>query len=211
MPIGSSQNLPNQKINPSSPVGFVFFVYLRKSAPFKMAKRPPVKPVGESDPQPEKNKGGRPTIFSQELADRICDEIMKSEKGIFALSESLDWFPAPSSIYLWLDQYPKFSELYTRSKQAQSDRMAESCLVIADDSSGDSIETSRGVVENREFTSRSKLRVETRMWLMERLAPKKYGKLSQEADPANNQAEQYQPPQITVNISKEAIDKLNGK
>jgi hypothetical protein len=87
--------------------------------------------------------------------------------------------------------------------------MAESCLVIADDSSGDTIETSKGVIENREFTSRSKLRVETRMWLMERLSPKKYGKLSQEADPANNQAESYQPPQITVNISKEAIDKLN--
>jgi hypothetical protein len=174
-----------------------------------MAKRQPVKPVGLTAPEAVKNKGGRPTIFTQELADRICDEIMKSEKGIFALSESLDWFPAPSSIYLWLDQYPKFSECYTRSKQAQSDRMAESCLVIADDSSGDTIETSKGVVENREFTSRSKLRVETRMWLMERLSPKKYGKLSQEADPANNQAEAYQPPQITVNISKEAIDKLN--
>jgi hypothetical protein len=163
--------------------------------------------MAKIQPEISKNLGGRPTKYSAELAERICTEIMKSEKGIFALSESLDWFPAPSSIYLWLDLYPSFSELYTRCKQAQADRMAESCLDIADDSSADGIESKHGLIENREFTSRSKLRVETRMWLMERLAPRKYGKMVDKEQ--DKEAKEYQPPQINVTISKEAIDKLN--
>jgi hypothetical protein len=36
-----------------------------------------------------------------------------------------------------------------------------------------------------------------------------YGRPGEMTAPKDN--EQYQPPQITVNISKEAIDKLNGK
>jgi hypothetical protein len=174
-----------------------------------MAKRQPVKPVGLTAPEAVK-KVGRPTDFNEHIANRICELISESEKGIHKLyAENKDWMPVPSTIMLWLSQNQRFSEQYTQAKRLQADKMGENILDIADDSSGDSIETSKGVVENREFTSRSKLRVETRMWLMERLDPKKYGKLSQEADPANNQAESYQPPQITVNISKEAIDKLN--
>lgn len=155
----------------------------------------------------EKPKEGRPTKYNQEIADLICNEIMKSEKGIFALSAENENFPAPSTIYLWLDQHKEFSECYARCKQAQQDRMAESILKIADDSSGDEAMTANGNrIENREFTSRSKLRVETRMWLMERLAPKKYGKQTEKE--SDKPAETYQPPNITVNISQEAIDKL---
>jgi len=175
-----------------------------------MAKRQPVKPVGLTAPEAVK-KVGRPTLYTPELAHKICTLIANTEMGLHRLHKAYEWFPDPSTILDWLATYPEFSLRYTQAKDLQAEFMGDNCLVISDDSSGDSIETSRGVVENREFTSRSKLRVETRMWLMERLSPKKYGKLSQEADPANNQAEQYQPPQITVNIAKEAIDKLNGK
>jgi hypothetical protein len=159
--------------------------------------------MAKKDTPIHKHAGGRPTKYSIELGDRICEEIMKSEKGIFALSEQLDWFPAPSSIYLWLTLHPEFSEYYTRCRQAQQDRMAENIIKIADDSSEDEIVTEKGVrFENREFTSRSKLRVETRMWLMERLAPKKYGKQIEDTE-----TKKYEPPQINVHISPEAIAK----
>ena len=171
-----------------------------------MAKRPPVKPVGDSDPKSE-IKRGRPTDFNETIANRICELIAESEKGIHKLyAENKDWMPVPSTIMLWLSQNQAFSEQYTQAKRLQADKMGENILDIADDSSGDAIETSKGFIENREFTSRSKLRVETRMWLMERLDPKKYGK--QATEQKDETALVTPPPSITVNISKEAIDKL---
>ena len=177
-----------------------------------MAKRQPVKPVGESDPQPEKNKGGRPTKYSDELADKICHIIATTEKGIHAICEEFEDMPCPATIWNWLNANKRFLDNYAQAKEIQMHLMGEKIVSIADNSSGDEMTTPNGnIVENREFMNRSKLRIETRMWLMERFAPKRFGKLSQEADPANKQAESYQPPQITVNISKEAIDKLNNK
>lgn len=58
--------------------------------------------------------------------------------------------------------------------------MAEEILEIADDGSQDTeeIEISEGVTSTRtnaEVIQRSRLRVDTRKWLMSKLAPKKYG------------------------------------
>jgi hypothetical protein len=173
-----------------------------------MAKRPPVKPVGETAPKAE-TKRGRPTIYTPELAHKICTLIANTEMGLHRLHKAYEWFPDPSTILDWLANHSEFSLRYAQAKDLQAEFMADNCLVIADDSSGDAIETSRGVVENREFTSRSKLRVETRMYMMERLSPKKYGK--QATETKDETAQVTPPPNITVNISKEAIDKLKQK
>ena len=152
-------------------------------------------------------KTGRPTLYTPELAHKICTIIASTEMGLHRLHKSYEWFPDPSTILDWLAMYPDFSLRYMHAKELQAELMADNCIVIADDSSRDEAMTANGNrIENREFTSRSKLRVETRMWLMERLAPKKYGKqIDKESDKSN---EAYQPPNITVNISQEAIDKL---
>jgi hypothetical protein len=152
-------------------------------------------------------KTGRPTLYTSELAHKICTLIASTEMGLHRLHKAYDWFPDPSTILDWLANYPDFSLRYIHAKELQAELMADNCIVIADDSSGDEAMTAHGNrVENREFTSRSKLRVETRMWLMERLAPKKYGKQTEKE--SDKPAETYQPPNITVNISQEAIDKL---
>lgn len=54
--------------------------------------------------------------------------------------------------------------------------MAEDILEIADNSSQDEIETPDGrIVVNNEFIQRSRLRVDTRKWLMAKMKPKVYG------------------------------------
>lgn len=159
----------------------------------------------KSDKPIQKHAGGRPTIFSAELADKICKEIAQSEKGLHRLHRELDWFPNPSTIMDWLSDNPKFSAQYARAKSLQADFMGDSLLPIADDTSGDELVTKNGVIENREFVNRSKIRIETRMWLMERLAPKKYGK---QVD-SDEEKEAYKPPQINVHISPEAIRKAS--
>ena len=119
-----------------------------------------------------KPKEGRPTDYNPEIANRICELISMSEKGIHKLyAENQDWMPVPSTIMLWLTKHPAFSEQYTLAKRLQMDLMGEKIIDIVDDSSGDVLITERGnIAENREFTSRSKLRAETRMlnWLQGR-------------------------------------------
>lgn len=177
-----------------------------------MAKRQPVKPVGEPDHKQgnTKHAGGRPTIYSQELADKICAEISQTEMGFHKLYKALDWFPDPSTILDWVAKYPEFTKQYAQARRLQMDLMGERILDIVDDSSGDeSISPNGNRIENREFTSRSKLRAEARMWLMERLAPKVYGKFIKDED--EGEKEQAKPPTININITPENIAKaLSG-
>jgi hypothetical protein len=158
--------------------------------------------MAKKDTPIHKHAGGRPTIYTAQLADQICKEIAQSEKGLHRLHRELDWFPDPSTIMDWLSDKPEFSSQYARAKSLQADFMGDSLLPIADDTSNDELITKNGVVENREFVNRSKIRIETRMWLMERLAPKKYGKQIEDTE-----TKKYEPPQINVHISPEAIAK----
>ena len=70
---------------------------------------------------------------------------------------------------------------------AQADYYAEEIIEISDDSSGDELTDEDGKTRiNSEFVNRSRLRVDTRKWLMARMAPKKYGdKITQEVTGAD--------------------------
>ncbi|MGB3725610.1 MAG: hypothetical protein WA981_07570, partial [Glaciecola sp.] len=52
---------------------------------------------------------------------------------------------------------------------------ADDIIDIADDSEHDTIEGPNGERMNSEYVQRSRLRVDTRKWVMERMSPKKYG------------------------------------
>jgi hypothetical protein len=73
-----------------------------------------------------------------------------------------------------------------RAREAQTDKLFEECLEIADDTSGDYIEKknddgSTFWAVDHENIQRSKLRIDTCKWMAGKLAPKKYGeKVTQE-------------------------------
>ena len=87
--------------------------------------------------------------------------------------------PASSSIYEHLIESKAFAEQYARAREAQMEAMSDEILDIADDTSRDTKTIQRGdleiEVENSEWINRCKLQVDTRKWLMGKLAPKKYG------------------------------------
>jgi hypothetical protein len=62
----------------------------------------------------------------------------------------------------------------------QMELMATEILDIADDGSNDTYETDDGEKVNQDHINRSRLRVDTRKWLMSKLAPKKYGEKVQQ-------------------------------
>lgn len=116
---------------------------------------------------------GRPTIYSQELADEICRQIATSSISLRTLCAK-EGMPDVSTILRWRNTNKEFCEQYARAKEEQADFMAEEMLEIADDGSNDTLMTEKGEIENKEWTNRSKLRVETRKWLASKLKPKKY-------------------------------------
>lgn len=121
-------------------------------------------------------KRGRPTEYNAEIADKIIDIISTSNRSLASICKELDL--NPSTIYRWLDSHKEFCDNYARAKEWQADFMAEEILEIADDSSDDITKEFIGGqlknVENKEFVSRSRLRVEARKWLASKLKPKKY-------------------------------------
>jgi hypothetical protein len=123
---------------------------------------------------------GRPSIFTPEIAAAICDEIAAG-RSLRTICDRED-MPAKSTVFLWLSKNKDFLDQYVRAREAQADAMAEEILDIADDGTNDTYQDEHGNVRtDQEVIGRSRLRVDTRKWLMSKLAPKKYGeKITQE-------------------------------
>ena len=126
---------------------------------------------------------GRPTIFDQEIFDLVCEELMlgKTLKQICREQRAINpKFPTDASIRLWAGKdEPKgiFSQ-YAHARDIGLDAMAEELFSIADDGENDYMTVKMGgrdvEVEHKEFTSRSKLRIDTRKWYLSKIAPKRY-------------------------------------
>jgi hypothetical protein len=104
--------------------------------------------------------------------------------------------PSPSTIFKWINDIPEFSDKYAHAKEAQADYFAEELLDIADDGSNDWMTKRFGETEveipNPEVLQRSKLRVDTRKWLMSKFKPKRFG------DKVQHTGEDGGPIQFTV-------------
>lgn len=75
----------------------------------------------------------------------------------------------------WTQAHPEFGEQYARARQIGYQLLADELIEIADDSSGDVVETEDGPRPNSEFTARSRLRLDTRKWMLSKMLPKVYG------------------------------------
>lgn len=120
-------------------------------------------------------KTGRPSSFSQQVADEICFRVSEGESLRAVLRD--DHMPSMSMVFRWLadDRYKSFREQYAHAKEVCLEHMAEEMLEIADETAFDTVETERGFKADSEWIQRSKLRVDTRKWLLAKLMPKKYG------------------------------------
>lgn len=122
-----------------------------------------------------KNKGGRPSTYSQEIASSICAQIADGH-SLRKISRE-EGMPSMTTIFDWLGTKPEFAEQYARAKEAQADALAEDMLDIADmpPSIGE-----KGTVDAGDV-AHMRLRIDTRKWIASKLKPKKYGdKIEQE-------------------------------
>lgn len=151
----------------------------------------------------EKNRGGRPSKFTLELAEKICERLAQGESlRSIGRDESM---PADSTMRRWLvsddAEFKEFQAQYARARDVGLDAMVDEILDIAHDGSNDWMKREGKEIVDHEHISRSRLRIDTLKWYASKLAPKRYGdRLSHEHSGANGQP---LIPTINVTISSE--------
>lgn len=121
---------------------------------------------------------GRPTSYSQEIGLAICERLAQGET-LSQVCRDQD-MPARSTVYRWQEAEPAFRDTYRRARELQMEAWGDEIVDIADDTTLDTV--TRITPQGREYETvdheniqRSKLRVNTRQWLMARLNPRLYG------------------------------------
>jgi hypothetical protein len=116
---------------------------------------------------------GRPSEYTQEVADAICAELAEG-KSLRSVCKA-ESMPCIRTVFTWMRTYPEFLQQYARAKEESADALTDEMLDIADDTARDFAEGENGPVFNSEHVQRSRLRVDTRKWIASKLKPKKYG------------------------------------
>jgi hypothetical protein len=125
-------------------------------------------------------KGGVPLTYTQELGEEICIKIATSDYGLKRLCAENPHWPSRKCILEWRIKIKSFGDMYEKAKKDQVETLIDDCLDIADDTSHDTlIRTNKDGDEyevcNSEWINRSRLRIDTRKFLAQKLAPKLYG------------------------------------
>lgn len=103
--------------------------------------------------------GGRPSSFTQEIADEICRELANGKP--MARICDRDDMPNYTTVMRWEQDNPEFRQLSARAKQNGTHFLADDALRIADDETID--------------TQRAKLMIDTRLRLIGKWNAKAYG------------------------------------
>lgn len=128
---------------------------------------------------------GRPSDYTDEIAEEICERISTGEPLAQICRD--DHMPALRTVYDWRDARENFSANIARAREVGFDVIASDCLAIADETSNDTkIGTNGDAQPNSEWITRSRLRVDTRLKLLAKWDPKRYGdKTLVGSDPEN--------------------------
>ncbi len=154
---------------------------------------------------PKKTKKGRPTLYTEALAAKICRRLAEGEslRGVCADKA----MPAISTVMGWLfdGQHEDFSEQYARAREAQAEIRADEIVDIADDDTNDFTADEDGnLVADHEHIQRSRLRIDARKWIAAKLLPKRYG------DKLQHTGEGGGPIRVRPDLSKLTNEELDA-
>lgn len=120
----------------------------------------------------------RPSDYTVEIAAEVCTKLAEGRSLRDVCSD--EDLPAESTIRLWaLEDRNGFSAQYARAREIGYHSMADELLEISDDGRNDWMvrrgEDDAGWQANGEHIQRSRLRVDTRKWMLSKVLPKVYG------------------------------------
>ena len=104
---------------------------------------------------------GRPTDYTPELAEYICDEMAKPRSMVDICNEPD--MPDQTTVYRWLVKHDEFRQMYTRAREIQADASIDKGMSEVD-----------AAKDKDEIIGATK-KAETRIKFAEKLNPRKYG------------------------------------
>lgn len=131
----------------------------------KPPKKPKYTPTG--------NPNGRPSKYTEAIADTICSRLSNGESLAQICRE--DAFPSQQTVYSWLFSMPVFLEKYTRAREEQADTNADQILKIADEEPPSYTDEKGRTTLDMTYLAWQKQRIDARKWTAMKLRPKKYG------------------------------------
>ena len=150
------------------------------------------------------NKGGRPTLYSLEIALEICDRIADGESLVKICSDPK--MPKKTAVYEWLLRHKEFAEIYARAREDQADTLADEIHAISDELPQQIVDDKGKTRYDSAYVQWQKNRVDARKWVAAKLKPKKYS--DRIAHVGDNESDAIN---INVNIFDEMIKNLELK
>lgn len=140
-----------------------------------------------TDKAVDKPKMGRPSAYSDELAEELCLRLIGAEGGEARSLVSVcrdDDMPCARTVFRWLDDpnMSDFSHKYQRARDHRTEVIFEEMRDIASTPlDGEKVtvkESEKGIFRDTttgDNVERSKLMINTAQWQLARMAPKKFG------------------------------------
>ncbi len=123
-------------------------------------------------------KMGRPSIYTAELADKICQQI--AEGRSLQQIQRDEGMPGMTTVMRWLGDKEDFRSQYASAREKQADHYAAEIVEIAD---------------TEEDPQKARVRIDARKWVASKLKPKAYG----------DRVEQHMSGELTINVLPRAV------
>lgn len=118
---------------------------------------------------------GQTKVYSDEARQALLSRL-ESGETLNSICKEKDQ-PSIKTVMEWVALDAEWGEKYARARSAGLDAMADQILEIADDGSRDysGFRDDGSPIVDQDHIQRSKLRVDSRRWLLSKLRPEKYG------------------------------------
>jgi hypothetical protein len=117
---------------------------------------------------------GRPSKYTKAIVEEVCERLSKGEPLTRICRD--EHMPEPRTIYLWAAADEEINSHIARAREAGEVAILEDCLNIADENGKDRRIVAEGVeTTDTDVIQRAKLRIDTRLKLLAKWNPKKWG------------------------------------
>jgi hypothetical protein len=136
-----------------------------------MAAQAESRTLQASDTTPRERKAlGRPSTFTPATGELICARLADGE--LLTDVCRTPGMPARQTVQRWRMRNPAFDAVYMRAREIGMESMSDDMLIVADD---DTCDTNSDGTPNHASVNRARLMVDTRKFLLGKLAPRIYG------------------------------------
>lgn len=104
----------------------------------------------------------RPSIYTKDITDHICQRIVDGESLRQICKD--DSLPNRDTIYTWLQTHKAFSDQYTQARMMQADQFFDEMDEII-----------RKPMQNMIQIQQARLQIDTMKWRLSKMLPKTYG------------------------------------